>query len=81
MRRLLDNLNLPREPRRPYCSECGQRPHAYGCPLAPDPPRVYVCAGCGDDICEGDDYWDILGEQFCERCIHDAKKEAVYDPY
>jgi hypothetical protein len=28
---------------------------------------------------EGDNYWDILGEQFCEECIDKARQEAVYD--
>lgn len=44
-----------------------------------DPPedkrkRVYRCAICGDDILEGDDYYDIpkLGK-CCEACIDDCK--------
>ena len=36
--------------------------------------RVYRCAICGDDILEGDDYYDIykLGP-CCEACIEDSK--------
>lgn len=36
--------------------------------------RVYRCAICGDDIKEGDDYYDIpkLGP-CCEPCIDDCK--------
>jgi hypothetical protein len=41
---------------------------------------VYVCFGCGDDILDGDDYWDIMGEQFCENCIDESKGVAIYDP-
>jgi hypothetical protein len=40
---------------------------------------VFICSGCGGDIVEGDDYWDIMGEQFCEECIRKARQEAVYD--
>jgi len=39
---------------------------------------VFVCSGCGDDIFEGDIYYDVLGEQFCEYCIEGAKDKAVY---
>ena len=67
--------------KRPYCEECGQNPHAAGCPNAPDPPAVFVCSGCGEDIHDGELYWDILGEQFCEYCIDNARGEAIYDPY
>lgn len=69
------------EPVRPFCEYCGQFPHAPRCPHAPDPPAVFVCSGCGHDIYDGEDYWDILGEQFCEDCITSTRKEAVYDPY
>lgn len=63
------------------CEICLQKPCPPRCPNAPEPPSVFVCSGCGDDILEGDDYWDILGEQFCEDCIDASKREAVYDPY
>ncbi len=63
------------------CSVCHQIPCLPGCPNAPDPPSVYICSGCSKEIYEGDDYWDVMGEQFCEECIDGAKREAVYDPY
>jgi hypothetical protein len=25
---------------------------------------------------DGEDYWDILGEQFCEQCVDKARKIA-----
>lgn len=61
------------------CQECLRTPCHPRCPNAPEPKRVFICSGCGDDICEGDDYWDILGEQFCKTCIDDARGEAVYE--
>ena len=63
------------------CEICRRDPCDPRCPNAPEPPVVFVCSGCSGKIREGDDYWDILGEQFCESCVDDAKKEAVYDPY
>ena len=70
-----------KEPCRPFCEWCGQLPHDSRCPNAPDPVAVFICSGCGKDILDGDPYWDVLGEQFCEHCIDEAKGEAVYDPY
>jgi hypothetical protein len=63
------------------CDICQQIPCHPRCPYAPDPPVVYICSGCGCDIYDGDDYWDILGEQFCENCIDDLRRVAEYDPY
>lgn len=63
------------------CEECLQHPCHPRCPNAPDPPMVYVCSGCGDPILAGEDYYDLVGEQFCEGCVLEARKVAVYDPY
>ena len=63
------------------CEVCLQTPCNPRCPNAPDPPTVFVCSGCSESIREGDYYWDIFGEQFCENCIKSAKREAEYDPY
>lgn len=63
------------------CDICRQVPCHPRCPNAPDPPAVFVCSGCSREILAGEDYWDVLGEQFCEDCIYKARKEAEYDPY
>lgn len=63
------------------CDVCMKSPCHPQCPHAPEPPRVFVCSGCGDDILEGDYYWDILGEQFCEDCVDSSRRVAEYDPY
>ena len=63
------------------CDMCRQSPCDSRCPNAPDPPTVFICSGCGQSIYDGDDYWDVLGEQYCEDCIARMRKEAVYDPY
>lgn len=80
MKLLFGSMN-PTEIRISYCNECGRMPHAMGCPNAPEPTAVFVCSGCGRKIYEGEDYYDILGEQFCEECINETRQEAVYDPY
>lgn len=63
------------------CDVCRHTICPHNCPNAPEPKSVFICSGCGKKIYEGDYYYDILGEQFCESCIEDAKKEAEYDPY
>lgn len=65
------------------CEICMKSPHDPRCPNAPEPPTVYVCSGCGADIVDGEDYWEILGEQFCESCIDDSRKtaEAIDETY
>ena len=64
------------------CSECWQTPCHPRCPNAPEPPAVFICSGCSKEIYEGDDYWDIFGEQICEDCMDKAKREAVlYDDF
>lgn len=62
------------------CDICLKRPCDPRCPNAPEPPSVFVCSGCGDNIYDGDWYWDIMGEQWCEDCMEEAKKVAMYDP-
>lgn len=62
------------------CDVCYKKPCDPRCPNAPEPPSVFVCSGCGDLILDGDDYWDIMGEQFCEECVDSMKRVAEYDP-
>ena len=60
------------------CEICRKNPCHPRCPNAPDQQEVYVCSGCGKPILEGEDYWDIMGEQWCEDCIDDARRVAEY---
>lgn len=62
------------------CDICRHVPCLTRCPNAPDPHPVFVCSGCMGTIRDGDDYWDIMGEQFCVDCIERAKGVAEYDP-
>ena len=61
------------------CEICHRSPCHPRCPNAPDPIPVFVCSGCGQDIEVGVDYWDVLGEQYCEYCIDEAREVADND--
>ncbi len=60
------------------CDVCRQSPCDPRCPNAPEPQSVFICSGCGDPIYDGDDYYEIMGEQFCQNCIDDARRVAEY---
>ena len=62
------------------CQICGKNPCWSGCPNEPEPPSVFICSGCGEPIRHGEAYWDVMGEQFCEHCMDEARSEATYDP-
>ena len=63
------------------CKECGFYPCDYRCPNTELPKRVFICSGCGGDILEGDDYYDVLGEQFCVDCMDDMREVAELDEW
>lgn len=63
------------------CDVCRKIPCDSRCPNAPEPPAVFICSNCGESIYNGDYYWDIMNEQFCENCVDEARKVAEYDPY
>ena len=54
------------------CEYCHSYPHLPGCPNAPEPETVYTCKHCGADIVEGDEYWEIGDETYCEDCFYDG---------
>ena len=63
------------------CDICLQTPCHPRCPNAPEPEEipVFVCSGCSREILDGEDYWEILGEQWCEECIDKARQTARAD--
>jgi hypothetical protein len=63
------------------CEYCHSNPHLSSCPDAPEPPIVYECSCCGEPIYEGDIYYDINDDVWCEECILDARKEAERETY
>ena len=45
-----------------------------------DPPKekrhVFICCNCREPINDGDDYYEIMGEQYCVECMKEAKHTA-----
>ena len=58
------------------CEICRQYKCPSACPNAPDPPAFAECVGCGCIIMDGDDYYDIDGDYYCEDCMHERRKTA-----
>lgn len=52
------------------CEICLHEPCDPRCPNADLPKVVLTCDKCGEDIYEGDEYYeDIDGECICESCM------------
>lgn len=56
----------------------------YGCCNA---VAVYHCHNCGEEIYEGDYYYEVIGKNafdtyaWCADCIEDCRKEAILDDH
>jgi len=59
-----------------YCHSGLPYLHLSGCPECPDPPVVYICTQCNEDIYEGDTYFEIDLKKYCEFCVDRCKKVA-----
>lgn len=60
------------------CSECLQTPCHPRCPNY-DPPVWGECDCCGSEIYDGDYYYEIDGNIYCNRCIKESKMIAEVD--
>ena len=58
------------------CKECLQTPCHPRCPNADGPEVFGECDGCGNEIYDGDEYYEIDGKIYCEDCIIDFRKTA-----
>lgn len=55
-----------------YCK--GENCSAY---ITPDAEKIVCyCYRCDEAICEGDDYYIIGGEPYCEECVEKARRRA-----
>ena len=61
------------------CEYCGRFPHLPGCPLEEDPPIFDYCEACGEEIYDGDEYYEIGGHKFCEACVSGGYRTAEVD--
>lgn len=59
------------------CNECYSSPCNPRCPNAPEPPTVYICAGCKDEIVDGQDYYDVCGTAYCKDCVTETTAEVA----
>ena len=58
------------------CDICHQSICPRGCPNEPPPKTVYDCVWCGRAITEGEDYYEIDGQAWCEGCIKECRTTA-----
>lgn len=63
------------------CAECGMIPCHPCCPNAPEPLIFAHCCDCGDEIYEGEDYFDFDGMPFCEVCVMGKKRIAELEDF
>lgn len=55
------------------CEVCWHTPCDSRCPNADEPPVIHNCIHCGIKISEGDTYYDIDGEPWCEDCVRGSR--------
>jgi hypothetical protein len=58
------------------CIECRHDPCHPSCPNAPDDPVACTCDWCGNEIYEGNYYYEFDSICVCEECMDDCKTEA-----
>ncbi|MBQ4447398.1 MAG: hypothetical protein II897_03800 [Clostridia bacterium] len=63
------------------CEICYRSPCDPRCPNAPQPEAVFVCKSCGEDIVEGEDYYELDGEHYHEECFKDEAVSILEDKY
>lgn len=61
------------------CSECHTTPCHPRCPNSPEPPIYAECENCGEDIYDGDEFYEIGEHKFCEACVNGGYKTAYVD--
>lgn len=37
---------------------------------------IAECIGCGEGICEGESYYEISNDIYCETCIDESRETA-----
>jgi hypothetical protein len=58
------------------CDICRRSICPSSCPNAPEPERFGTCSVCGAKILDGEDYYNINDDYWCEECIRDARRTA-----
>lgn len=55
------------------CEICLQSVCLKACPNAPEATSISVCAECGDGIFQGNEYYKVGEDNYCEDCICDMR--------
>lgn len=55
------------------CEICLQAVCLKACPNAPELTLISICAECGGGIFQGDEYYKVGGDNYCEDCICDMR--------
>ena len=58
------------------CDYCRKVPHDPRCPEALDPRAVFICSDCGQMILEGDTFYRVMEETYCEECMEACREIA-----
>lgn len=61
------------------CDHCLQSPCHPRCPNAPEPPLFANCKYCGAEIYDGDAYYKVGDDAYCEACVRYRTAEVEYD--
>lgn len=61
------------------CDLCHRAVCDSRCPNAPEPQKFGECAECGENILDGDEYYLLGGEYYCESCVRDSVRIAEVD--
>lgn len=61
------------------CAICNQIPCHSRCPNAPEAQPVFICTKCGEDILEGDKFFDSPAGPVCKDCMDDMTTDEVLD--
>lgn len=49
----------------------------YHDPQQDEPMPIWICRECGKGIYDGDDYYEVYGDPFCEKCGEDLFKRIA----
>ena len=59
------------------CSECNLSVCSSRCPNAPEVKATYKCIKCGEEIYEGDKFFDSNEGEICEACMEDMSVQEI----
>ena len=52
-----------------------------GYPDGKAPKVIHRCFVCGNEICEGEEFYQLWDKPRCEECVNDSRKVAESDDW